>query len=76
MADDIRVHLGRDVLTTGQVAEAIGVGSRTAAKLIDSGRLKGWRIPGSRMRRVAREELVRFMAEHGIPASQLPSSEE
>ena len=58
-------------LTTGQVARACGVASRTAAKWIDSGLLKGFKIPGSRDRRVAEADLLEFKKVHGIPLHAL-----
>ncbi|MEM7810560.1 MAG: helix-turn-helix domain-containing protein [Planctomycetota bacterium] len=61
----------KDVFTVGEVAHRCQVASRTAAKWIDEGLLKGYRIPGSRFRRVPRESLVRFMREHDIPLGDL-----
>lgn len=57
----------RKVYTTGQVAKLAGVSPGTAVKWIDSGRLKGYRIPGSQDRRVTREDLVRFLRDAGMP---------
>jgi excisionase family DNA binding protein len=57
------------VFTTGEVASICNVAARTVSKWIDSGRLEGYRIPGSRDRRVTRETLERFMREHGLPLS-------
>jgi len=59
--------LDRDVLTTGEVAKICNVAPRTVSKWFDSGQLKGYRIPGSKDRRIPVSELVRFMKEHGIP---------
>jgi two-component system response regulator RpaA len=59
------------VFTTGQVATICRVATRTVVKWIDSGRLKGYRIPGSQDRRVPREHLVRFLNEHGMPLGEL-----
>ena len=56
-----------EVFTTGQVAKLCRVSTRTAAKWIDKGMLKGWRIPGGKDRRVKRSELVAFLARHGMP---------
>jgi predicted site-specific integrase-resolvase len=58
---------GNDVLTMGDVAKICKVASRTAQKWFDKGLLKGYRIPGSRDRRIPIPELVRFMKAHGIP---------
>ena len=56
-----------DVLTTGQVAQICNVAPRTVTKWFDTGRLKGYRIPGSRDRRIPANELLRFMKAHDIP---------
>lgn len=57
----------RDVLTTGEVAKLCNVAPRTVSKWFDAGQLKGYRIPGSKDRRIPVSELIRFMKEHGIP---------
>ena len=57
----------KEVLTTGEVAKICNVAPRTVSKWFDSGSLKGYRIPGSRDRRIPASELVRFMRAHGIP---------
>jgi len=61
----------RKVFTTGQVAKICKVAPRTVSKWFDSGRLRGYRIPGSQDRRIPREQLVRFMREYGIPLGEL-----
>ena len=61
----------KDVLTTGQVAEICNVAPRTVTKWFDSGQLKGYRIPGSRDRRIPSGELLRFMKAHNIPTDGL-----
>ena len=61
---------GKKVLTTGEVAEVCNVASRTVGKWFDGGLLKGYRIPGSRDRRIPIAELVRFMKEYGIPGGE------
>lgn len=58
--------LGTHVLTTGQVAHLCAVAPRTVSKWFDSGRLRGYRIPGSHDRRIPRAELVAFLREHGM----------
>lgn len=59
------------VFTTGQVAKICKVAPRTVSKWFDSGRLKGYRIPGSQDRRIPREYLIRFLKEHGMPLGEL-----
>ncbi len=63
----------KDVLTTGEVAKICNVAPRTVSKWFDSGSLKGYRIPGSRDRRIPSAELMRFMKAHGIPLEGLTS---
>ncbi len=55
------------ILTTGQVSEICRVVPKTVSKWVDSGRLTGYRIPGSRDRRVVLSDLLRFMRANGIP---------
>jgi excisionase family DNA binding protein len=55
------------VYTTGQIGRLTGAACRTVAKWIDSGRLKGYRLPGSTDRRVKREVLIAFLRENGMP---------
>lgn len=64
-----------DVLTTGQVAKICSVAPRTVSKWFDSGRLRGYRIPGSKDRRIPVQQLVRFMRTHGIPLGGLDSGQ-
>jgi excisionase family DNA binding protein len=61
----------RKVFTTGQVAKICKVAPRTVSKWFDSGRLRGYRIPGSQDRRIPRENLIRFLKEHGMPLGEL-----
>ena len=58
---------GKQVFTTGEAAEICKVSQQTIIRCFDSGRLKGFRVPGSRFRRIPREELLRFMRENNIP---------
>ncbi len=61
----------KNVLTTGQVAKICNVAPRTVSKWFDSGQLRGYRIPGSKDRRIPAEQLLRFMKNHGIPTTGL-----
>ncbi|MFZ4574895.1 MAG: response regulator [Phycisphaerales bacterium] len=65
--------MDKDVLTTGEVAKICNVAPRTVSKWFDSGALKGYRIPGSRDRRIPTAELVKFMRAHGIPLEGMNS---
>ena len=61
----------KDVLTTGDVARICRVAPRTVSKWFDTGKLRGYRIPGSRDRRIPMPQLVAFMRAHGIPLDGL-----
>jgi excisionase family DNA binding protein len=65
------MEMKRDVLTTGQVAKICNVAPRTVSKWFDTGQLRGYRIPGSKDRRIPREQLIRFMRAHGMPLDGL-----
>lgn len=62
---------GKNVLTTGEVARICNVAPRTVSKWFDSGQLKGYRIPGSRDRRIPVAALSRFMKQHNMPLDGL-----
>ncbi len=66
----------RQVFTTGQVAKICHVASGTVAKWFDSGRLKGYRIPGSQDRRIPRGILLAFLKEHEMPLGVLEEDED
>lgn len=59
------------VFTTGQVAKICKTTPRTVSKWFDSGRIKGYRIPGTQDRRIPREYLIKFLKEHGMPLGDL-----
>jgi len=63
---------GRNVLTTGDVARICNVAPRTVSKWFDTGQLRGYRIPGSKDRRIPVNELVRFMKANNMPTDSLP----
>lgn len=53
-------------LTTGQVAKRLGVSMRIVCKWIDSGVLRGMRLPVSKDRRVHPQALAEFEKAHGF----------
>jgi excisionase family DNA binding protein len=62
---------GRKIFTTVQAAKICKVAPVTIGKWFDSGRLRGYRIPGSQDRRIPREHLITFLKEHGMPLGDL-----
>lgn len=65
----------KDVLTTGQVARICNVAPRTVSKWFDTGQLRGYRIPGSKDRRIPLQALLRFMKAHGMPLNGIESGQ-
>ncbi len=65
----------KDVLTTGEVARLCNVAPRTVSKWFDTGQLRGYRIPGSKDRRIPLHHLIRFMKIHGMPMNGLESDQ-
>lgn len=53
-------------LTIGQIAKLCCVAPRTVVGWVDSGELKGFRLPGSRDRRVDRENFIEFLDRVGM----------
>ena len=63
----------KTVFTTGEAAKICKVSQQTIIRCFDNGSLKGFRVPGSKFRRIPREELFLFMKENGIPTDALES---
>ena len=63
----------KDLFTTGEAAEICRVSQQTIIRCFDSGRLEGFRVPGSRFRRIPRQSLVKFMKENDIPLDSIGS---
>ncbi len=63
----------KDLFTTGEAAEICKVSQQTIIRCFDAGRLEGFRVPGSRFRRIPRQNLVRFMKENNIPLDAIES---
>lgn len=61
----------KTVFTTGEAAEICKVSQQTIIRCFDSGRLKGFRVPGSRFRRIPRDALIAFMKDNSIPPDNL-----
>ena len=66
----------KTVFTTGEAAEICKVSQQTIIRCFDSGRLKGFRVPGSRFRRIPRDALIAFMKDNGIPPDALDTGKQ
>ena len=55
------------IFTTGEAADICKVSQQTIIRCFDSGRLGGFRVPGSKFRRIPRADLIKFMRENEIP---------
>ncbi len=63
----------KDLFTTGEAADICRVSQQTIIRCFDAGRLEGFRVPGSRFRRIPRQSLVKFMQENKIPLDAIES---
>ena len=61
----------KQVFSTGEAAEVCNVSQQTIIRCFDSGRLQGFRVPGSKFRRIPRAELIRFMTSNDIPLARI-----
>ncbi|MEM1211843.1 MAG: response regulator [Planctomycetota bacterium] len=71
LSDELR---NKQVFTTGEAAEVCKVSQQTIIRCFDAGRLKGFRVPGSRFRRIPREDLIRFMKANEIPTDDFETT--
>ena len=65
----------KTVFTTGEAAKICKVSQQTIIRCFDNGSLKGFRVPGSRFRRIPRDQLYAFMKDNGIPTDALESGQ-
>ena len=71
MAGQTNRWLDKKVFTTGEAAQVCKVSQQTIIRCFDAGRLGGFRVPGSKFRRIPREELIKFMHENSIPTDAI-----
>ena len=64
----------KQVFTTGEAAVLCGVSQQTIIRCFDKGQIDGFRVPGSRFRRIPRSGLLRFMRVNGISCAPLGRS--
>jgi excisionase family DNA binding protein len=70
-SDERESLLSKSVFTTGEVAEICKLSQQTVIRCFDRGQLAGYRVPGSKFRRIPREALIQFMKDNSIPLDQL-----
>ena len=63
----------KDLFTTGEAADICRVSQQTIIRCFDTGRLEGFRVPGSKFRRIPRASLLKFMKDNHIPLDNLES---
>ena len=63
----------KDLFTTGEAAVICRVSQQTIIRCFDAGRLEGFRVPGSRFRRIPRQNLIKFMKDNNIPLDSMES---
>lgn len=63
----------KELFTTGEAAEICRISQQTIIRCFDSGRLEGFRVPGSKFRRIPRISLIKFMKDNRIPLDGIES---
>ncbi len=63
----------KKLYTTGEVAKICNLSQQTIIRCFDAGRVEGFRIPGSKFRRIPHESLIKFMQSNDIPIDALQS---
>ncbi len=63
------------VFTTGEAADLCKLSQQTIIRCFDNGQLQGFRVPGSKFRRIPRDCLIKFMKENNIPLGELGGSD-
>lgn len=63
----------KELFTTGDVADICRISQQTVIRCFDAGKIEGFRIPGSKFRRIPRQKLIKFMKENDIPLDNLES---
>ena len=70
-ARELSMDTTKDLYTTGEAADICSLSQQTIIRCFDSGRLRGFRIPGSKFRKIPRDALLKFMKENNIPMLNL-----
>ena len=64
----------KQVFSTGEAAAICKISQQTIIRCFDTGRLEGFRVPGSKFRRIPRDSMIKFMRENDIPLDMLEES--
>jgi excisionase family DNA binding protein len=64
----------KSLFSTGEAARICKVSQQTIIRCFDSGKLQGFKVPGSKFRRIPRDSLIKFMRENDIPLGEFGSS--
>jgi excisionase family DNA binding protein len=62
------------VYTTGEAAEVCKLSQQTIIRCFDNGQVQGFRVPGSKFRRIPRDSLIKFMKDNSIPLDGLEAT--
>ena len=60
---------------TGEAAEICMCSQQTIIRCVDSGKIKGYRLPGSTHRRIPSEKLYKFMVDRKMPLDKFPKED-
>jgi len=60
----------KSLFTTGEAAKICKISQQTIIRCFDAGKLQGFKVPGSKFRRIPRESLIKFMKENDIPLDE------
>jgi excisionase family DNA binding protein len=71
--EGVSMDTAKELYTTGEAAEICNLSQQTIIRCFDSGRLRGFRIPGSKFRKIPRDSLLKFMKDNSIPMQNLRS---
>jgi len=63
----------KELYTTGEAAQICKVSQQTIIRCFDSGKVEGFRVPGSKFRRIPRRSLIKFMKSNSIPLDNIDS---
>jgi excisionase family DNA binding protein len=71
--EGVSMDTAKELYTTGEAADICNLSQQTIIRCFDSGRLRGFRIPGSKFRKIPRDNLLKFMKDNSIPMQNLQS---